>query len=681
MTFVSRSLATLVCLTILVFSIGPPRAVSQEAEDADPSAEAGSGAQGWTPELAMRFRNAGSVAVSPEGDQVAYTVRDAIMDESTSEYRTQIWIVASDGSDNRQLTRGEHSSGSPAFSPDGRYLAFTRGEDEAPQVFVLPLNGGEAMQVTDAETGVRSFKFSPHGSTIAYTMTEPKSKEEKAREKEKRDVQVVDEEYRYAHLFTTDIKAHDDSTRTVTQLTGGERHVRSFDWMPDGSTVVFAHQPAPTINSGFTEADISSVPADSGAVTTLVERPGVDGSPLVSPDGSMIAFTSNGGEIAPVGLSDVYVMSSDGSDVRQLGETLDRQASIVGWMPDGDGLLTTETQGTTRPVFDVPLDGSAPMMLLDEAGVYGSAAVSDDGTVMAFTHQTTTEPEEVFAANIDGENRRQLSKVNVDIPKPEMGRTEVVSWESSDGFTIEGLITYPVGYEDGDRVPLVVDAHGGPNGAHVQDFTGDGDIYMAQVFAENGYAVLRPNVRGSAGYGKDFRYANVRDWGYGDLNDIMTGVDAMIERDVAHPDSLVLMGWSYGGYMTSFAVTQTDRFQAASMGAGLPNLISMVGTTDIPDYLVAHMGGEYWTEMQTYEKHSAVYHIDNVTTPTQVLHGAQDDRVPTRQGQEFYRALKRRGIDTEMVLYPRTPHGPREPKLLMDVTPRILDWFNEHLNR
>jgi dipeptidyl aminopeptidase/acylaminoacyl peptidase len=271
--------------------------------------------------------------------------------------------------------------------------------------------------------------------------------------------------------------------------------------------------------------------------------------------------------------------------------------------------------------------------------------------------------------------------VNDEVPAPPMGRTDVISWKSTDGFTIEGLLTYPVGYEEGDRVPLVVDVHGGPNGAHVQDFTGDGDIYMTQVFAQQGYAVLRPNVRGSAGYGKDFRYANVEDWGYGDLDDLLAGVDHAIDRDIAHPDSLALMGWSYGGYMTSFAVTQTDRFQAASMGAGLPNLISMVGTTDIPDYLAAHMGGDYWNQMQTYEKHSAVYHIDQVSTPTQVLHGAEDDRVPTRQGQEFYRALKRQGVATEMVLYPRTPHGPREPKLLMDVTPRILHWFDKHLER
>ncbi len=204
---------------------------------------------------------------------------------------------------------------------------------------------------------------------------------------------------------------------------------------------------------------------------------------------------------------------------------------------------------------------------------------------------------------------------------------------------------------------------------------------MLQYFAQNGFAILRPNPRGSTGYGKEFRYANYKDWGYGDYEDVMSGVDKVIDMGIAHPDSLALMGWSYGGYMTSFIVTRTNRFKAASMGAGLPNLISMVSTTDIPDYLVAHMGSEFWDDYETYEKHSAIYRIKNVTTPTQVIHGARDLRVPFTQGQEFYVALSRRGVPTEMIVYPRTPHGPREPKFVMDVSQRIMKWFNTHLRK
>ena len=214
-----------------------------------------------------------------------------------------------------------------------------------------------------------------------------------------------------------------------------------------------------------------------------------------------------------------------------------------------------------------------------------------------------------------------------------------------------------------------------------QSFTGNPGIYTIQYFTNNGYAVLRPNPRGSTGYGKDFRYANFKDWGFGDYEDIMSGVDEVIDMGVADPKRLAVMGWSYGGYMTSFVVTRTDRFKAASMGAGLPNLISMTTTTDIPDYLVAHMGGEFWDDYETYEKHSAMYRIKNVVTPTQILHGENDLRVPFTQGQEFYVALKRRGVQTEMAVYPRTPHGPSAPKLLMDVSPRILNWLDKYIDR
>jgi dipeptidyl aminopeptidase/acylaminoacyl peptidase len=261
-----------------------------------------------------------------------------------------------------------------------------------------------------------------------------------------------------------------------------------------------------------------------------------------------------------------------------------------------------------------------------------------------------------------------------------MGRTEKLTWRSPDGTEIEGLLTYPVGYREGERVPLVLNIHGGPAGVFSESFTGAPAIYMLQTFAQKGYAILRPNPRGSTGYGKDFRYANVRDWCVGDYDDVISGVDAVIGRGVADPERLFVMGWSYGGYMTSCVVSRTDRFRAASMGAGLPNLVSMVHTTDIPDYLVAHQGGkELWEDIESYMRHSAMFKLGEIVTPTQILHGENDLRVPFGQGQEFYVALQRKGVPTEMAVYPRTPHGPREPKLLMDVTPRILAWFERFM--
>ncbi len=272
----------------------------------------------------------------------------------------------------------------------------------------------------------------------------------------------------------------------------------------------------------------------------------------------------------------------------------------------------------------VPLEGDSPRAVATGEGVFGAVSVSSSASEMAFAYEELDEPVEVFRSPVGELEMKRLSKTNQDVPRPPMGRTEMVRWTSTGGFEIEGLLTYPVGYEAGKAYPLVLNVHGGPSGVYQQRFTGNPGIYMIQTFAQQGYAVLRPNPRGSTGYGKDFRYANFKDWGFGDYDDLMAGVDKAIEMGVADPDKLFLMGWSYGGYMTSFMVTRTHRFKAASMGAGLPNLVSMVTTTDIPNYLAAHMGGEFWSDYETYEKHSAMYRIKNVTIPTQVIHGAQD---------------------------------------------------------
>jgi dipeptidyl aminopeptidase/acylaminoacyl peptidase len=422
-------------------------------------------------------------------------------------------------------------------------------------------------------------------------------------------------------------------------------------------------------------------PQALGVVTPLITGAGVEGSPRWSPDGRWIAYVSTGSQPEPIGLGDVFIVPAGGGDAYMLAETPNRSANILGWAADSRELYLGEVMGTTVQVVALPIDGEAVRPVTSGQGVFGSVSMTPDTDRMAFTWQTPDQPWDVYVSDTDAFAPQRVTDIHADVARPAMGRTELLSWTAPDGTPVEGLLTYPVDYEEGRQVPLILNVHGGPAGVYTQGFTGSASIYMLQYFAQEGFAVLRPNPRGSTGYGKDFRYANFRDWGYGDLSDLMSGVDHVIEMGVAHPDSLLLMGWSYGGYMTSFAVTQTDRFRAASMGAGLPNLVSMTTTTDIGDYLVGHMGAEYWEDYETYEKHSAVYHIANVVTPTQVIHGANDLRVPFTQGQEFYRSLLRLGVPTEMIVYPRTPHGPREPKFVMDVSERILTWFNKHLGK
>ena len=658
--------------TALTWAPAPGHA--QEADAAEAPAD-----DRWTPALSMRYHQVSGLAISPDGEHVAYVVREPLMEGEKSEYLSHIWVAAADGGRNVRFTRGEHSAGSPAFSPDGQWLAFSTARSDKNQIWVIPMAGGEARQVTDAKAGVGQFRWSPAGDAFAFVMRDPETDEEEKAGKEKRDVILVDQNFKFGHVYTAPFDPAATETAEATRVTEGDFHVTGFDWSPDGSQLVFAHQADPRINTGRLSGDIAVVSASGGDVAQLVTGRGIESSPRWSPDGSLIAYASTGNQPEPVGLADLYVVDPETGDSRMLPETPNRSVSILGWSADSDEVFLNEFLGTTRHVIAVPVGGGAIRQVTEGAGVVGAAAMAATAGTLALTWQTTDEPAEVHVTGMGAFEPVRVSAVTSDAPRPPMGRTELLSWEAPDGTPVEGLLTYPVGHEDGTRVPLVLNVHGGPSGVFTQSFTGSPSIYMIQYFAQEGFAVLRPNPRGSTGYGKEFRYANFMDWGFGDLSDLMAGVDEVIGMGVAHPDSLLLMGWSYGGYMTSFAVTQTDRFRAASMGAGLPNLVSMVTTTDIGDYLVGHLGDEYFNDYETYEKHSAIYQIRNVTTPTQVIHGAQDLRVPFTQGQEFYTSLVRLGVDTEMIVYPRTPHGPTEPKFLMDVSERIVTWFEKYL--
>lgn len=670
-------------LALAVALVLAPSALAQQASDtaaaAPPVGWDGEPLR-WTPEQHMAFQAVQGTALSPDGSRVAFVVREPLMEGEQSEWRTQIRVVSASGGEPRQYTRHPDGASSPAFSPDGRWLAFAarRGEgDEARrQVWVMPVDGGEAFPATAAEAGVGAFRWSPAGDRIAYLMTEPDTDEEKARRREKRDVIYVDQDFDYAHLYHVRFDPSASEPGEATRVTEGDFHVGSFDWSPDGERFVVAHQPDPRLDVGSETADLATVPASGGALRPLVTLGGVEGSPLWSPDGRWIAFSGEGGQPEPVGLGDLYVVPADGGQPRKLAETPDRSPNLLGWSGDSRTLYVVESLGVDRHVLALPVDGGAPRQVTTGEGVVGSPSLDADASHLAFTWEDPETPWDVYVSPVSGGARTRLTRLHDDVDAPPMGRTEKLTWRSPDGrFEIDGLLTYPVGYREGQRVPLILNVHGGPAGVFSRGFTGAPGIYMTQYFADQGWAVLRPNPRGSTGYGKEFRYANVRDWGFGDMDDLMAGVDRVIDMGVAHPDSLLLMGWSYGGYMTSFAVTRTDRFRAASMGAGLPNLVSMVTTTDIGNYLAGHMDSEFWEDYDVYERHSAIYRIAEVETPTQVIHGAEDLRVPFTQGQEFYRALQRRGVPTEMIVLPRTPHGPREPKLLMAVSPAIQAWF------
>ena len=636
----------------------------------------------WTPMQLMQVKRISGVQASPDSKRVAYAVRQAVMDDGKSEYLTHIYVTNEDGSNTIQLTDGGKSCDDPQWSADGQWIAFASKKPAKRNLWLISSTGKDAVQLTDVKTGVTSFKWSPESKQIAFTaMDGPSPAAEKAK-KEKNDARVVDENIKMSRLHVVPFSSKGKQRAQV--LTTGDYSVNAagragYDWSPDAKTIVFSH----TRTSGaddWPSADISLVDLDTKKVRPLVNSGAAEYAPFYSSDGKWIAYVASDDPPTWAGTGRIHLIAAAGGKPRALPETFDgfgRYSELLGWSADGERVYLTEIkEGITHVGVFTERD---MRVMRSGAGIASGIHLNASRTHIGFSWETLSEAPEAHYCGVNDFKPFAVSSVNAKLPKCPVGKTEAVRWKSKDGLEIEGLLTYPAGYEEGKRYPLLLIVHGGPMGVFTQTYVASPGTYAVAAFSARGYAVLRPNPRGSSGYGKKFRHANYGDWGGGDYQDVMTGVDHVVKMGVADEDRLGVMGWSYGGFMTSWIVTQTQRFKAASVGAGVTNLMSFTGTADIPSFLPDYFGGEPWNKFDAYRAHSAMFHVKGVKTPTLIQHGERDERVPLSQGKEFYNALKRQGCTTKMVIYPRTPHGIEEPRLLVDCMERNLDWFDRYV--
>ncbi|HET6897921.1 MAG TPA: S9 family peptidase, partial [Vicinamibacteria bacterium] len=573
------------------------------------------GPEAWSPDFAFKVKRVTLVRPSPDGRHVAFVVGTAAMDGEKSEWVSQVWVADADGKSAVQLTRGDKSSTAPAWSPDSQWIAFVsaRGADKdaKPNLWRIRIDGGEAEPLTDEKGGAAAPRWSPDGANIAFLLTDARTDEEEKAAKEKRDWRVVGEDVKRIRLAVVPAEKAADGTRPLRRLTSGEASIGNvegpghFDWSPDGKWIAFDHQPTALVDD-WPKGDISLVEVASGNVKPLVATAAAEADPSFSPDGRSVAYEASDVPVRWGGASRIQVVPVAGGAPRTLAATFDERPDLLGWTQDGTRVIVSETHGTVARLAALPADGTAGAAITPADTTVDAPALGASRAFVGFASQAPDRAPEAFLAEIPvgrlsittttaGKRMSaprtasawapvQVSHVQ-DLPPVALGRTEVVSWKAADGKTIEGLLTYPVGYTAGARVPLVVMVHGGPTGVFVRSYTGAPSPYSVAGFATHGYAVLRCNVRGSGGYGREFRYANYKDWGGGDYQDILSGVDALVAKGVADPDRLGIMGWSYGGYMTSWVITQTKRFKAASVGAGVTNLMSFTGTADIPSFI------------------------------------------------------------------------------------------------
>ncbi|HEX6284419.1 MAG TPA: S9 family peptidase, partial [Pyrinomonadaceae bacterium] len=610
-------------------------------------------AQMWEPEMQLKLKAVGAARVSPDGSRVVYTVNEAVTTADKSEFITQLWMANVATKQSTQLTFGDKSSINPKWSPDGKWIAFlSNRKDNRNNLYRLSLDGGEAEPLTELKSGVANFEWSPDGRFIAYTMTDPKTEEEEKNDKGRNDFRWVDENLKLARLYVIPLQKDANGKREPRKLTTANYHVGSFDWSGDSSRIAFSHSRSPVAND-WTTADVSVVEVANAKVTVLANTPAAEDSPLYSPDGKSISLIVNDNPSRWAQSSTIQIFPAGGGQPKVLLASHDGQPGIAGWSADSKRIYFSEAKGTATQLYVVDVAGNRIDEVKVTPAVLSGINLNRSGTTFGFVRQTADTPPDAYIASAANFTPIQITTVNADVKMPPLGKTEVIRWKSKDGKEIEGLLTYPVGYQAGQRVPLLLNVHGGPAGVFVQTFIGGRGVYPLAAFASRGYAILRPNPRGSSGYGTEFRRANTKDWGFGDYQDLMTGVDRVIEMGVADPARLGVMGWSYGGFMTSWIVTQTKRFKAASAGAPVTNLMSFNGTADIPAFVPDYFGGQFWEVMDLYQKHSPLFNVKGVTTPTMIQHGEADVRVPISQGYEFYNALKVQGVETRMLVLPR----------------------------
>lgn len=638
--------------------------------------------------------------ISPDGASVAY-----VMDSGDS---SSLWVVGTDQkSPARRLAGADESATSPRWSPDGRSIAFlssrpnphaadgtfrftianaddridfhAKGDalrdavesDALPgqQIWLVAAEGGEPLPLTNIRGNVRNFKWSRDGRFLAFTRKDQETRAEARRREKRQDGIVVGESPKYSRLWLYDMSTHE-----ARLLTRGNTNIVDYDWSPDGSRIAATVSETPRIDDVENRLSVMTFKTGTGQVDRTL--PGFASERMVrwSPDGHALGYI----QLAPTTDTGIPVLADLASGKRVVvgAGALLGVADMV-WNGDGKSLTALVLRGATYSLARVDAASGAVSDLEPLAGAAEKITVSSDGRKIAFVEETPQHPGEVYV--FSGTAARSLTSTNPQVAAWDLGSQQALSWKSSkDGRVIHGVVLFPPDYDSKRRYKTIVHLHGGPVGAWTLGFHGSWYDW-GLVLASHGYVVLLPDPRGSSGQGPDFSAANDRDWGSAEFQDIMDGVDLLVARKIADPDRLGIGGWSYGGFLTAWTVTHTNRFKAAVAGAAMGDLFSMATSTDIAPSFLTRYFGPLASNRSLYDAHSPARFLEACHTPTLVVDGEEDARVPIGQGETLFNGLRFMGREAKMIRYPREGHFFSERPHQQDSLEQMLAWYDSHL--
>ncbi|HJQ25480.1 MAG TPA: S9 family peptidase [Blastocatellia bacterium] len=628
-----------------------------------------------TIEQSLSIKNAGGPRISPDGRLVAYQVQETNWEENA--FETEIWIAGVASGERYQLTNAKKSSLSPQWSPDSKRLAFISDRDGKRQLYVIHPSGGEPVQLTSIESGVNSFSWSPDGRRIAFTAAEPESKARKERKEKYGEFEIVKGDYVMTHLWMIDIADDGKGKKPepVRLTEGTSFNVGQFNWSPDATCIAFSATRSPDLSVSET-SDLYVVTVGDKNIKKVVETRGPDTNPVWSPDGRQIAFeTANGRDFPYFENGFIAVVASDGGMPQVLTASFDEEPMLLAWSPDG--IYFTAQQKTSSHLFRLnPATKAIEQMSRPASFASSQYSFTKDYSQAAFVAAGPNEASEVYVSPLSAFAPRKLTAMAEQYKDFRLATREVIQWKSTDGTPIEGVLIKPADFDATKKYPLLVVIHGGPTGVDTPLLRAD-RTYPIEMFAAKGAVILRPNYRGSAGYGEKFRSLNVRNLGVGDYWDVISGVDYLIAQGFVDRDRVGAMGWSQGGYISAFITASSDRFKAVSVGAGISDWMTYYVNTDITPFTRQYLKATPWDDAEIYRKTSPIAYIKNARTPTLIQHGELDRRVPIPNAYELRQALEDRGVPVKMIVYKGFGHGIDKPKQQRAVMEHNYEWFSQ----